>query len=43
MSTDELAGMSLTGSIQGLTIGALSGIAQAAGILVGKRLGEREY
>ena len=43
MSTDELAGMSLTGSVQGLTIGALSGIAQAAGILVGKRLGEREY
>ena len=43
MSTDELAGMSLTGSVQGLTIGALSGIAQAAGILVGKRLGEGEY
>ena len=43
MSTDELAGMSLTGSLQGLTIGALSGIAQAAGILVGKRLGEGQY
>ena len=40
MSTDELAGMSLTGSLQGLTIGALSGIAQAAGILVGNRPGE---
>ena len=43
MGTDELAGMSLTGSVQGLTIGALSGLSQAAGILIGKRLGEREY
>ena len=43
MSTDELAGMSLTGSVQGLTIGALGGIAQAAGILIGKRLGEGQY
>lgn len=43
MGTDELAGMSLTGSIQGLTIGALSGLAQAAGILIGKRLGEGAY
>ena len=30
MGTDELAGMSLTGSVQGLTIGALSGLSQAA-------------
>ena len=43
MGTEELAGMSLTGSVQGLTIGALSGLAQAAGILIGKRLGEGEY
>ncbi|MBR1636028.1 MAG: MATE family efflux transporter [Lachnospiraceae bacterium] len=43
MGTHELAGMSLTGSVQGLTIGALSGLSQAAGILIGKRLGEREY
>lgn len=43
MGTEKLAGMSITGSVQGLTIGALSGISQAAGILVGKRLGEREY
>ena len=43
MGTDELAGMSLTSPVQGLLIGALSGIAQAAGILIGKRLGEREY
>lgn len=43
MGTNELAGMSLTGPIQGLLIGALSGLAQAAGILIGKRLGEKEY
>ena len=43
MGTNELAGMSLTGAIQGLTIGALSGLAQAAGILIGKRLGRNEY
>ena len=43
MGTNELAGMSLTGPIQGLLIGALSGLAQAAGILIGKRLGEQEY
>ena len=43
MGTEELAGMSLTGSVQGLTIGALSGLAQAAGILIGKRLGEGDY
>lgn len=43
MGTDELAGMSLTGTVQGLTVGALSGLAQAAGILIGKRLGERAY
>jgi len=43
MGTEELAGMSLTGSVQGLIIGALSGLAQAAGILIGKRLGEGEY
>ncbi len=43
MGTSELAGMSLTGPIQGLMIGALSGLSQAAGILIGKRLGEEEY
>ena len=39
----ELAGMSLTGPVQGLTMGALSGLSQASGILIGKRLGSREY
>ena len=43
MGTGELAGMSLTGPVQGLFVGALSGISQAAGILIGKRLGEKEY
>ena len=35
--------MSMTGPIQGLFIGTLSGVSQAAGILIGKRLGAREY
>ena len=43
MGTRELAGMSLTGPIQGLFIGALSGLSQAAGILIGRRLGEHDY
>lgn len=43
MGTNELAGMSLTGPVQGLLIGALSGLSQAAGILIGKRLGEKKY
>ena len=43
LGTWPLAAMALTGPVQGLLFGALSGISQAAGILVGKRLGEREY
>ena len=43
MGTKELAGMSLTAPVQGLFIGALSGLSQAAGILIGKGLGECEY
>lgn len=43
MGTEELAGMSLTGAVQGLFMGALSGLSQAAGILIGKRLGCNEY
>ena len=34
--------MTLTYPVQGLTVGALSGIAQAAGILIGKELGKGE-
>lgn len=43
MGTEELAAMSMTGPIQGLFIGAMGGISQAAGILIGKRLGAQEY
>lgn len=37
------AAMTLTNPIQGLLIGALSGLSQAAGILIGKSLGKKEY
>lgn len=43
IGTGALAAMSMTGPIQGLFIGALSGVSQAAGILIGKRLGAEEY
>ena len=43
IGTAELAAMSMTGPVQGLFIGALSGVSQAAGILIGKRLGAKEY
>ena len=39
----DLAAMSMTGPVQGLFIGALSGVSQTAGILIGKRLGANEY
>lgn len=43
LGTDNCAAMTLTTPIQGLMIGALSGISQASGILIGKKLGERDY
>ncbi len=43
IGTDACAAMTMTGPVQGLFIGALSGLAQAAGILIGKSLGNREY
>ncbi len=43
MAPGDLAAMSMTGPIQGLFIGALSGVSQAAGIMIGKRLGAGEY
>lgn len=43
LGTDNCAAMTLTAPIQGLMIGALSGISQASGILIGKKLGERDY
>lgn len=39
----DLAAMSMTGPVQGLFIGALSGISQAAGIMIGRRLGAKEF
>ncbi|MCM1284493.1 MAG: MATE family efflux transporter [Muribaculaceae bacterium] len=42
IGTAALAAMTLTGCIQGLVMGALSGVSQAAGIMVGKRLGANQ-
>lgn len=43
LGTAACAAMTLTNPIQGFMIGALSGLSQAAGILIGKQLGKREY
>lgn len=43
IGTEACAAMTLTTPIQVLFIGALSGISQAAGILIGKSLGCEEY
>ena len=43
LGTSNLAAYTLTGPIQGLMIGALSGLSAAAGVMVGKRLGRKEY
>ena len=43
LGTLNCAAMTLSNPIQGLMIGALSGLAQAAGILVGKELGKRDH
>ena len=43
ISNEALAAMSITGPVQGLFTGALSGVSQAAGILIGKRLGAGDY
>lgn len=43
MGTAECAAMTLTYPVQGLLIGVLSGLSQAAGILIGKSLGEGAY
>lgn len=43
IGTKECAAMTLTVPIQCLVIGALSGIAQAAAIMIGKLLGTKEY
>lgn len=43
MGTEASAAMTLTNPIQGLTIGALCGLSQAASVIVGKKLGTGEY
>lgn len=43
IGTMECAAMTLTTPIQVLMIGALSGLGQAAGIIIGKDLGEEDY
>lgn len=42
IGTAECAAMTVTSPIQGLFMGALSGVSQAAGIMIGKRLGAGE-
>lgn len=43
LGTQSCAAMTLTNPIQGLLIGALCGLSQAAGVIVGKLLGNGEY
>lgn len=43
ISTESLAAYTLTCPIQGLLIGALSGLSASAGVLVGKQLGKKDY
>lgn len=43
LGTDACAAMTLTNPIQSLTIGALCGLSQAAGIIIGKKLGDGEF
>lgn len=43
LGTDASAAMTLTNPIQGLLIGALCGLSQAASVIIGKQLGNGEY
>ena len=43
IGTDASAAMTLINPIQGLMIGALCGLSQAAGVIIGKKLGNKEY
>lgn len=43
LGTEECAAMTLINPIQGLMIGALCGLSQAAGVIIGKLLGNKEY
>lgn len=42
ISTDASAAMTLTNPVQGVVIGALCGLSQAAGVIIGKQLGRGE-
>lgn len=43
LGTQACAAMTLTNPVQGIMIGALCGVSQAASVIVGKRLGNKEY
>ena len=43
LGTEECAAMTLINPVQGLMIGALCGLSQAAGVIIGKLLGNKEY
>ena len=43
IGTEASAAMTLTNPVQGLMMGALCGLAQAAGVIIGKKLGNKEY
>lgn len=43
IGTEASAAMTLINPIQGLMIGALSGLSQAAGVIIGKKLGNHAY
>lgn len=43
LGTDACAAMTLINPVQSLMIGALCGLSQAAGVIVGKKLGNNEY
>lgn len=43
MGTEASAAMTLINPIQALVIGALCGLSQAASVIIGKKLGSREY
>ncbi|MGM9603521.1 MAG: MATE family efflux transporter [Faecousia sp.] len=43
MGTEASAAMTLINPVQGLMIGALCGLSQAASVIIGKMLGNREY
>lgn len=43
LGTQSTAAMTLINPVQGIVIGALCGLSQAAGVLIGKRLGRGKY